>query len=61
MSTCSSPCETAFLQHTACDNGIEAWVSLNKKDMVQFQQDGDIASSPVQVKQHEPESLTTGL
>lgn len=61
MSTCSSPCETAFLQDTACDNGIEAWVSLNKKDMVQFQQDGDIASSPVQVKQHEPESLTTGL
>ena len=44
MTRCHTPVEMISLQDTECGDGIEAWVTLEKKDMLQFQQDGDIVS-----------------
>ena len=41
MTRCHTPVEMISLQDTECGDGIEAWVTLDKQDMLQFQQHGD--------------------
>lgn len=42
MTRCHTPVEMISLQDTENGDGIEAWVTLDKQDMLLFQHDGDI-------------------
>lgn len=44
VSSVHKPVEMVIFLDTKCGAGVEAWVTLNKKDMVQFQQDHDIVT-----------------
>ncbi|KAH7574576.1 hypothetical protein ACOSQ2_009016 [Xanthoceras sorbifolium] len=44
VSSVHKPSDIVLMMDTKCGTGVEAWVSLEKKDMLLFQQDHDIMS-----------------